>query len=149
MKSINLDGWESYSRGWHAEILKKEDKVIKVPHKPFCSILQKLAQERINNEFLIHERLFSQGIKVAKPYDLVEVRLGRYKVGAIIMEFIEGISPLNLPFTKRMEIVKYHSAEIKKCEQLGFEPNDASLNNCIYSETNGIYLIDFANWRRE
>jgi RIO-like serine/threonine protein kinase len=149
MSKISLDGWEQYSRGHHGEILKNGNKIMKIPHKPFCSILEKMAKTRMENEFFIQQRLFEYGIKVARPYELTEILVGEYVLKAIIMEFIDGWPAIDLPFKKRIQIIKIHDREIKKCEQFGFEPSDASLNNCIYSENKGLYLVDFANWRLE
>lgn len=147
MTKINLNEWERYKAGYHGRIFKKEDKIIKTIHKSRYTFVEKLRERTLSREFEIQNKLFEQEIRVAEPYEFVETIFEGRKNRGILMKFIPGRIGLHLPWHEQMAIAKIQRLEIDKCRQKGFEPWDYSLYNCIYSEENELYLIDFAEWR--
>jgi hypothetical protein len=130
-----------------SKLYRFEDKIIKIPKLSYCG--------DIEEEFEMHKQLFNEGIRVAKPYDLVEllntvndVRLRQKSIG-LLMQFIPGPLIQDLPYELRVKAAKEYEKELKKCEKLGFEIFDPGYHNGIYNPKNGVYLTDFERWGRK
>lgn len=105
-------------------------------------------EEKIRNEFAIHQKLFNLGIKVPEPYEITYTGNAQYWRLGIMMEYIEGINPYDVCAQKkeRRKILEEYFQEIHKCKTLGFKPHDEGLFNSLYSRRRGLFLIDFEGW---
>ena len=143
---IDLSNCVCHGDGCGARLYRFEDKIIKVPKFAYAG--------HLTDEFKIQKQLFDEGIRVAKPYDLVEV-LNNFpdfelkQNRGILMEFIDGPTLYDLNEELRDFACRIYEDELSKCAGLGFKTIDTGSHNAIYHPENGVYLIDFELWSRK
>lgn len=138
---VELKKLELIGQGSSAEVFKLDNKrVLKVPK-------YQTRFDEIGQQFYIQQQLFNRGIKVPEPLEIITIKDRGLEKRSMTMEFINGKSIPDLGIIKRILAKELYTMELERAFSLGFIPQDhESLQNTIYSQKKGLYLIDFEGW---
>ena len=142
---VNLDKLKYVGDGRDGIIFYKRREIIKVPSCYWGDPVEhkkEYGESSLKNEYDVHLDLYNKGIKVPKPYDLVNISWHSKKGIGLMMERIYGINLENLLFFKKFFHQKMIQ-EVKKAKDLGFKLNDRRDINTLINFKGEIFLIDF------
>lgn len=115
--------------------------VAKVPVEPSYDL---------SGEYANHLEVYHADIPCPKPIGIFRFFPagygGEFGIG-LIMEKLRGITGDKTRGKTRIRVERELESKLARCKELGFEPFDEGLHNCIWdSRKEKLYLVDFNGW---